>query len=90
MTECSLRAELKDAQDIIEAFREDNVRLENELEAIKNRLYDACDLCDVLFHVDNRSVKILAGMIKKCLQEKRNVPQSAATDVRGTTSKNQF
>ena len=88
MSECKLQAEIKEAQEIIEAFREDNVRLENEMTELKGRIYDACDLCDVLFHIDNRSVKILAGMIKKCLQEKRNVPVGRAE--RGTNSKNQF
>lgn len=88
MTECNLQAELKDAQEIIEIFREGNVRLENELTETRKRIYDACDLCDILFNVDNRSVKILAGMIKKCLQEKRNVPVGRAEQ--GTYSKSQF
>lgn len=73
MSENSLRAELKDAQDIIEAFREDNVRLENELADIKSRLSDAEDLCDVLLLVENRSVKILAGIMKSFLKKEMSL-----------------
>lgn len=70
MMECSLRAELKDAQEIIEAFREDNVRLENELADLKSRMSDAEDLCDVLLLIENRSVKILAGIMKEKFRAK--------------------
>ena len=78
MIKCELHNELTEAKEIISVFREENVRLENELTEMRDRIYDACDLCDILFQIDNRSVKILAGMIKKCLQEKRNVPVGRA------------
>ena len=70
MSENRLRAELKDAQEIIEAFREDNVRLENELADIKSRMSDAEDLCNVLLLIENRSVKILAGIMKEKFRKK--------------------
>ena len=74
MTECSMQAELKEAQEIIEAFREDNVRLENELREIKSRMSDVDDFCDILLLMNNRSVKILVGIMKKIIEGKKESP----------------
>lgn len=69
--------ELAEAREIISVYREENVRLDNELTELKERLYDALDLCNVLLLIENRSVKILAGLIKDHL-EKKNVPVGRA------------
>lgn len=65
--------ELAEAKEIISVYREENVRLDNELAELKEKMYDAIDLCSVLLLIENRSVKILAGLIKDSL-EKKNVP----------------
>ena len=69
--------ELAEAREIISVYREENVRLDNELTELKERMYDALDLCNVLLLIENRSVKILAGLIKDSL-EKKNVPVGRA------------
>ena len=69
--------ELAEAREIISVYREENVRLDNELAELKERMYDALDLCNVLLLIENRSVKILAGLIKDSL-EKKNVPVERA------------
>ena len=74
--------ELAEAKEIISVYREENVRLDNELTELKERMYDALDLCNVLLLIENRSVKILAGLIKDSL-EKKNVPVGRAEQ--GTT-----
>lgn len=74
MTVCELKEELNDAKEIIGVFREANVSLENELYSIKEKLSDIEDLCDVLLLIENRSVKILAGIMKQRISGKRNVP----------------
>lgn len=69
--------ELAEAREIVSVYREENVRLDNELTELKERMYDALDLCNILLLVENRSVKILAGLIKDRL-EKKNVPVGRA------------
>ena len=88
MTECSMQAELKEAQEIIDAFRENNVRLENELSDLKSRMSDIDDFCDILCLINNRSVKILVGIMKKIIEGKKNVPAGRAEQ--GTKLKSQF
>lgn len=75
---CAMQAELDEAREIIDAFRENNVRLENELTEIKSRMSDVEDFCDILCLINNRSVKILAGIMKKIIEGKRNVPVGRA------------
>ena len=69
--------ELAEAREIISVYREENIRLDNELAELKEKMYDALDLCNVLLLIENRSVKILAGLIKDSL-EKKNVPVGRA------------
>lgn len=78
MRECNLTVELKEAHNIIEAFREDNVRLENELSELKSQMSDIQDFCDILCLVNNRSVQILVGIMKKIIEGKKNVPAGHA------------
>lgn len=65
--------ELAEAREIIGVFREENVRLEQELMFVREKIADALDLCNVLLNVDDRSVKILAGLIKSNLQKKESL-----------------
>ena len=84
MSEVMYNQELEEAQEIIEAFREDNVRLENELRELKRRLSDAEDLCDVMLNIENRSVFILADIMKSVLMGIKKVP--AGRTKQGTTN----
>ena len=86
MNEMRYNEEIREAQEIIDVFRENNVRLENEVRELKRIVSDCEDLCDVLLNIDNRCVFILADLMKKVLMGKRNVPAGRAEQ--GTTTKN--